>query len=202
MQSRTWRRLAGWWNTNTPGLAQLGGVWLPLPHLLMLPFIGRMEWWQDGMAGAWPALICYVLAVMGLYRLARRMLTPPWAMVATAFFGLNANLLYLATTPMTEPLFLALFVWIALKTMEFVDAVRAAAARTVTGNMLMLGALILAGTMTRYDGWVLGRGGVGHRDMAALEGAGPAATGDAGVCGVYTARGAGADSVALVQPRV
>ena len=43
-------------DTNTPGLGQLGGVWLPLPHLLMLPFIGRMEWWQDGMALAWHSL--------------------------------------------------------------------------------------------------------------------------------------------------
>jgi len=42
-------------DTNTPGLGQLGLVWLPLPHLLMLPFVWKMEWWQDGMAGAWPS---------------------------------------------------------------------------------------------------------------------------------------------------
>ena len=143
-------------DTNTPGLAQLGGVWLPLPHLLMLPFIGRMDWWQDGMAGAWPSLICYVLAVMGLYRVARRLVAPRWALVATAFFGLNANLLYLSTTAMTEPLFLALLIWIVLLAMEFVEAAQAAATRRVTGHMLLLGGLILAATMTRYDGWILG----------------------------------------------
>ncbi len=93
-------------DNNEPGLGQLGGVWLPLPHLLMLPFIGKMQWWQDGMAGAWPSLLCFVIAVMGVFRLARRMMAPRWALVATAFFGLNANLLYLATTAMTEPLFL------------------------------------------------------------------------------------------------
>jgi len=52
-------------DTNSPGLGQLGSVWLPLPHLLMLPFIGRMDWWQNGMAGAWPSLICYIVSVMG-----------------------------------------------------------------------------------------------------------------------------------------
>jgi len=26
-------------NSPTPGFGQLGGVWLPLPHLLMLPFV-------------------------------------------------------------------------------------------------------------------------------------------------------------------
>ena len=147
-------------DTNTPGLSQLGGVWLPLPHILMLPFIGRMDWWQNGMAGAWPSLICYVVGVMGIYRLARRMLTLPWALVAAAFFGLNANLLYLSTTAMTEPLFLALLIWIVLRTMEFSDAVKAPVTRhsayAITSRMLELGGLILAATMTRYDGWILG----------------------------------------------
>ena len=143
-------------DTNTPGLAQLGGVWLPLPHLLMLPFIGKMEWWQDGMAGAWPSLFCYVMSVMGLYRLARRLMTPRWAIVATAFFGLNANLLYLSTTAMTEPLFLALLIWIVLLTLEFVEAVREEQERGATTRMMLLGVLVLGAVMTRYDGWVLG----------------------------------------------
>ena len=68
-------------DTRYPGLMQLGGVWLPLPHLLMLPFVGNMEWWQNGMAGAWPSLIFYVIGVMGFYRLTRRVLTPLWALV-------------------------------------------------------------------------------------------------------------------------
>ncbi len=173
-------------DTNAPGLGQLGGVWLPLPHLLMLPFIGRMDWWQDGMAGAWPSLICYVLAVMGMYRLARRLLPPRWAMVATAFLGLNVNLLYLATTAMTEPLFLAEFVWIVLVVVEFLDGMEEvggeeqgaqaassrgrraarrnadaggapeAKARWAIERLVLLGMLVLAATMTRYDGWVLG----------------------------------------------
>jgi hypothetical protein len=45
-------------DTRNPGLVQLGGVWLPLPHLLMLPFVQKMEWWRSGLAGAWPSLIC------------------------------------------------------------------------------------------------------------------------------------------------
>jgi len=143
-------------DTNSPGLGQLGSVWLPLPHLLMLPFIGRMDWWQNGMAGAWPSLICYIVSVMGIYRLARRLMSPRWAIVAAAFFGFNANLLYLSTTAMTEPLFLALLVWIVLIVMEFADAVREGATRTVTGHMLLLGFLVMAATLTRYDGWILG----------------------------------------------
>ena len=147
-------------DTDTTGvyawLQNLGGVWLPLPHLLMLPFIGRMEWWQNGMAGAWPSLLCYVIGVMGMYRLARRVVPVRWAMVAAAFFGLNANLLYLSSTAMTEPLFLALLIWIVLLTMEMVDALRAGLALVASSRMLVVGVLVLAATMTRYDGWVLG----------------------------------------------
>ena len=42
-------------DSRNPGLVQLGGVWLPLPHLLMLPFVQKMAWWQSGLAGSWPA---------------------------------------------------------------------------------------------------------------------------------------------------
>ena len=52
-------------DSRNPGLSQLGGVWLPLPHLLMLPFVQKMEWWQNGLAGAWPSLLCFIASVVG-----------------------------------------------------------------------------------------------------------------------------------------
>ena len=143
-------------DSRNPGLVQLGGVWLPLPHLLMLPFVQKLEWWQNGLAGAWPSLASYVLGVAGFYRLCRRMLVPRWALVATAFYGLNPNLLYLATTAMTEPIFLALLIWITLLTVECVDAIRAAEQARAARRMIWLGVLIFAAVFTRYDGWVLG----------------------------------------------
>ena len=166
-------------DSRNPGLVQLGGVWLPLPHLLMLPFVQKMEWWQNGLAGAWPSLICYIASVAGLYRLARRILVPRWALAATAFYALNPNLLYLATTAMTEPLFLALFLWTTLLTVECVAAIHAAAGCPMSGSsdmgsnqaatirqaaeirrisrlLLLLGVFILASVYTRYDGWILG----------------------------------------------
>ena len=143
-------------DNNAPGLMQLGSPWLPLPHLLMLPFISNMRWWQDGMAGAWPSLVCYVLAVAGVYRLARRMMPTQWAFVATGFFGLNANLLYLSTTAMNEPLFLALLAWITEVTCELLEATAAESVKRVAPRLVLLGLLILCAVMTRYDGWVLG----------------------------------------------
>ncbi|MEO8736374.1 MAG: glycosyltransferase family 39 protein [Edaphobacter sp.] len=143
-------------DSRNPGLAQLGGVWLPLPHLLILPFVQKMEWWQNGLAGAWPSLLCYVFSVMGLYRLSRRMMTPRWAFAATAFYALNANLLYLSTTAMTEPLFLAELIWLTLLTMECTDAIRASRHSFVSWRLIFIALLIVAAVFTRYDGWVLG----------------------------------------------
>jgi hypothetical protein len=143
-------------DSRNPGLIQLGGVWLPLPHLLMLPFVQKLEWWQNGLAGAWPSLICYIASVAGLYRLARHLLMPRWAIAATAFYALNPNLLYLSTTAMTEPLFLALLIWTAPLTVECVAAIRAARHAVVARRLILVSVFILAAVYTRYDGWVLG----------------------------------------------
>ncbi len=143
-------------DSRNPGLVQLGGVWLPLPHLLMLPFVWKMVWWQSGLAGAWPSIGCYIFGVAGFYRLCRRMLAPRWALVATVFYGLNPNLLYLSTTAMTEPLFLALLVWMTLLTMEAVEAIGAADQARLSKRLILLGLVIFAAVFTRYDGWVLG----------------------------------------------
>jgi Dolichyl-phosphate-mannose-protein mannosyltransferase len=143
-------------DSRNPGIVQLGGVWLPLPHLLMLPFVQKIEWWQNGLAGAWPSLVCYIASVAGLYRLARRMMVPRWALAATALYALNPNLLYLSTTAMTEPLFLALLIWITLLTAECVSAVHAARYAQVGRRLLLLALFLPAAVYTRYDGWILG----------------------------------------------
>ena len=139
-----------------PGLAQLGGVWLPLPHLLMLPFIGKEAMWQSGMAAAPMSILSFAASVAGIWRLARRLMRLRWALVATTFYALNPNLLYLATTAMTETLFLALLVWTVVAAMEGVAAIRAGNISVARARMLFAGVLILGQVFTRYDGWIIG----------------------------------------------
>ena len=43
-------------DSRTPGLLQLGTVWLPLPHLLMIPFIVSKHMWQTGAGGSIPSM--------------------------------------------------------------------------------------------------------------------------------------------------
>ena len=63
-------------DSHRPGLSQLGSVWLPLPHLLMIPFVAVYAWWANGIAGLIPSALAYLAACAGMYRLARRWLTP------------------------------------------------------------------------------------------------------------------------------
>ena len=35
----------------TPSFAQLGGIWLPLPHVLMIPLVWEDTLWRTGLAG-------------------------------------------------------------------------------------------------------------------------------------------------------
>jgi hypothetical protein len=139
-----------------PGLSQLGGVWLPLPHLLMMPFVQKMQWWQSGLGGAPMCIASYAASIAGIWRLSRRMMTVRWALVATTFFALNANLLFLASTAMTEALFLALLVWTVIAAVEGIAALRAGNAQRAGRWMIGAGVLIVGQVFTRYDGWIVG----------------------------------------------
>ncbi|HEX7893776.1 MAG TPA: phospholipid carrier-dependent glycosyltransferase, partial [Terriglobales bacterium] len=153
-------------DSRTPGPLQLGTVWLPLPHLLMLPFLASRWMWQNGVGGAFPSMLAYVFSVTGIFRLVRSVL-PPFAdgrgkavvrftaWVAAGIFAVNPNIIYMQTTAMTEPVYLPFFIWSivffaeALKYCRQVDSAKANSALVRTG-------LCLAGAcLTRYDGWFL-----------------------------------------------
>jgi hypothetical protein len=137
-----------------PGYKQLGSVWLPLSHILLIPFVQKMSWWQTGLAGAWPSMACYVLGCAGIYRLARIWLRPAAAWIAVAFFALNPGLLYMQTTAMTEPLFLAEMVWGVLLLVEFGRALKFEDAARALRLLVYLGLVLICAVYTRYDGWV------------------------------------------------
>src|SRR3981081_2828973 len=125
-------------DSQTPGLCQLGTVCLPLPHLLMIPFIFSDALWRSGAGGSIPSMIAYVLGVIGIFRLARGMLeadvrTKPaagggaWA--APFAYGANPNLIYMQATAMTESVYLALFVWAVVYFAEFIRVLKASPVR-------------------------------------------------------------------------
>jgi hypothetical protein len=147
-------------DSKTPGLLQLGTVWLPLPHLLMIPFIISNNLWRRG-GGSVPSLVAYVFGVVGMFRLVRGCLASassspsaeaelaariaPW--IAAIVFAANPNLIYMQTTAMGEALYLAFFIWSVVFFAESING----DAKALTKCSLCLAAACL----TRYDGWFL-----------------------------------------------
>jgi hypothetical protein len=141
-------------DSRTPGLLQLGTVWLPLPHLLDIPFILNNWLWRTGVGAAIPSMAAYVAGTLGIFRLIRGLASRTAAWTGALFFALNPNLLYMQATAMTEALSLALLIWTVVHFAEFVrhtdDPKRA-------GRSLERCALTIAGAMlVRYDAWFLG----------------------------------------------
>ena len=143
-------------DSKTPGLLQLGTVWLPLPHLLMIPFLLSHEMWQRGVGGSIPSMAAYVFAVIGMFRLVRGALSQGVepdaaarvaAWTAALVFAANPNLIYMQTTAMGESLYLALFIWAVVYLSEF--------ARGDAKALTKCGLCLAAACLTRYDGWFL-----------------------------------------------
>ena len=141
-------------DSHYPGLKQLGSVWLPLPHLLMIPLVAVYRWWADGIAGLIPSALAYTASCVGIYRLARRWLPAYAALCGLIFFALNPNLLYLETTAMTEPLFLCELIWTVVALVEWRAGLDAAPERS-DRLLWPISAALVAAIYTRYDGWVL-----------------------------------------------
>jgi hypothetical protein len=137
-----------------PGFRQMGSVWLPLPHLLLMPFVARLAWWQNGLAGAFPSMAAYVFGAAGIYRLARMWLRPLPSLVALFFFALNPGLVYTQTTAMNEPLLLAEMIWTALLLVEYRRAIDANQLRRAAKLLTVTGVVLVGAVYTRYDGWI------------------------------------------------
>ncbi len=170
-------------DSRTPGLLQLGTVWLPLPHLLMLPFLISDAAWQSGIGGSIPSMIAYALGAAGIFRLVRGALTTDsrpdpvariGAWMSAIIYAANPNLIYLQATAMTESLYLALFIWSTVYFSEFVITMedrrlaqpgepgRAASKATAKlesspimpySSLVKCGLCLAAACLTRYDGW-------------------------------------------------
>jgi len=141
-------------DSHQPRLSQLGSVWLPLPHLLMLPFVQVYSWWANGAAALPASMLAYIASCVGMYKLTRRWLEPAPSMLALAFFALNPNLLYLQTTAMTEPLFVCEMVWVALWMVEWRQSLDDAPQRAARLQGY-IAAMLVAAVFTRYDGWIM-----------------------------------------------
>lgn len=130
-----------------PGWVQIGAVWLPLPHLLNMLPVQVDVLYRTGLSGVAISVLSFAVTAALLYRLIC------WATgshaaaaVSAAVFMSSPDVLYLQSTPMTEPLLMALItasVWTCLH-----------AWGDPTPARVRLAGLIVAGAcLTRYEAW-------------------------------------------------
>jgi len=132
-----------------PGLAQLGSVWLPLTHLLMVPTIWNDFMWHSGLSGAIQSMGAFVFTGLLVYKFLEKLgVGLLGRLVGVAVFAANLNILYLQSTAMTELLLLAtmtagcyyLLLWHQKD--DLLDLIKSAF-------------WIMLSTLIRYDGWFL-----------------------------------------------
>lgn len=132
-----------------PGLAQLGSVWLPLPHLLMIPTIWNDFMWHSGLSGAIISMFSYVLTGVIIYLFLKELYVSHLGrFVAVLVFALNINILYLQSTAMTELLLLATMMSAVY---ELVSWHR----KEKLLNLIKAAFWVMLSTLIRYDGWFL-----------------------------------------------
>ncbi|MFZ2970036.1 MAG: hypothetical protein WA063_02725, partial [Minisyncoccia bacterium] len=132
----------------TPGITQLG-FWVPLIHILMMPFVIIEPLYRTGLAGFFTLLPFLAIAAIFLYKtcllITKNNKLSFWASI---IFLLNPYVLYYAVTPMTEVLYIAnliatayfIILWMQTKKLSY---------------LLICGIFISLASLSRFEGLIL-----------------------------------------------
>jgi hypothetical protein len=133
----------------TPGWQQIGAVWLPLPHLLNAIPVQIDAFYRSGASAVAFSILAFALGAAALSWIVFELTgSTAAALAGTLVFGLNANVVYLQATPMTEPLLIALMLLSVAMLVGWVSAVR-----DDTRSSRTIGVVLILACMTRYEAW-------------------------------------------------
>jgi 4-amino-4-deoxy-L-arabinose transferase-like glycosyltransferase len=143
------------WSEN-PGLGQIGTVWMPLPHFLLLPFTLIDALFTAGSAGTALSLPCLAITSVFIYKIVKAQsklhvgAVVSYAAIAGALlYATNPNILYLGITAMTEAPFMLFFVASAYyfqKWFQHGNSLK---------DLLLCSIFLSFATLCRYEGWFL-----------------------------------------------
>lgn len=131
----------------TPGWEQIGAVWLPLPHLVNMLPVHIDFFYRTGVFAIGVSILSHAVATAAIAGTVIALTSSRVsAALAAILYGLNANILYLQSTPMTEPM---LFGLTTLQVLLFT--------RWVLGGRLYLPTsaawVTVLACLTRYEAW-------------------------------------------------
>jgi hypothetical protein len=130
-----------------PGWQQIGAVWLPFPHVLNMVPVQVDSWYRTGASAIAISVIAQAVGAWALASLIiRRTGSVAGGAAGAALLLANPNVLYLQSTPMTEPLLFGTTLLAVALTGEWLDRGAPAWPRAA-------GLALVAACMTRYEAW-------------------------------------------------
>jgi len=140
----------------TPGWQQIGAVWLPLPHLLNMIPVQIDAMYRTGASAVAISIVSFALASGAIAWIVMTLTaSSAVAFASVAVFVLNPNVLYLQSTPMTEPLLIGLTTLSIAMLIRFSEKAALNSARStfsVVSSSTVGWAFVLA-CLTRYEAW-------------------------------------------------
>ena len=131
----------------TPSWEQIGAVWLPLPHLLNALPVQIDVLYRTGASAVAISIVSFAITVACVSAIVRTLTgSRMGAFLAAALVAGNPNVLYLQSTPMTEPLLFALSSLVVLHLTQWALADAVPIPRAV-------GWTIVLAALTRYEAW-------------------------------------------------
>jgi hypothetical protein len=130
-----------------PGYGQMGVNWLPLTHLIYLPFVIFDPQYRSGFFPSLVSVCAFAFSGWLTYRIIHRMTgSVPAGIFAAAILLGNPNLQYLQSCPLTEPLYM-MFLLLAL------DHLISWRESDHSTQPWMAAIWLSLGALCRYEGW-------------------------------------------------
>lgn len=136
--------------SRTTGIAQLGTIWLPLPHMMQSLFAWNYTLYKTGLAGSFVSGASFVAGSVFVYRTVREVCDGRKlpGIVGAAVFMTNANLLFHQATPMDELPFYAFTLAVVFYLVRWANSKRAV-------DLLTAAVMNLLAMLCRYEAWEL-----------------------------------------------
>ncbi|HEU4668541.1 MAG TPA: glycosyltransferase family 39 protein [Arthrobacter sp.] len=140
-------------DSKAPGFQQLGTVWLPVPHLLLVPFVLNLWMFSSGWGACVLGILALAATASGLYRIAARLGYGRAGRLAAVLVVLaNPAILYTYTTALTEPVLLMCLVAGMAGLAHWSTSRR----RMSAGELAVFAGIPSgAAVLSRYEGWAL-----------------------------------------------
>jgi len=148
-----------------PGIGQLGGVWLPLGHLMLMPFVTSDYLFHTGLAGTIVSTLSVAVTACAMFRIAKLQFNSSIiaGFISASLYLMNTSVIYMGVVPMQEAPYMMFFVLSVYYIQKIyshyicIKSITLDVSLTLKARLLLLkcALAISAATIIRYEGWLL-----------------------------------------------